>query len=583
MSNTSLTQYGTQATPQSQPIPGRTDQVKNSAGGYVFAVDKWSRLNRWLILGSEGGSYYASERKLTFDNLDTVMECINEDGPRTVSIITDISQSGRAPKNDQALFALAMCASAGGSIPDRPGFATLPAREAWDKAYLPALATRAAAFDALPKVARIATHLFQFITYMEQFRNWGAGMRRAIGQWYTEMDPNKLALQLVKYRSRTVEGSTPWSHRDVLRKVHIDASGHAKTDNPYTRGLLAWATRGEQQMVHVADTNAFRLIEGFEKAQKATTPGEVAGLISTYNLPRECVPTELLSNSEVYAALLPGMGLTALIRNLATMTRIGLLNNTSAATKVVIDKLSNGETLRKARVHPMTILFALKTYEAGFSVRGSNTWSPVPRIVDALDDAFYASFDNVPATGKSRLIALDVSGSMDYHKVGGLPTLTARVASSAMAMVSIKTGDPYEVVAFTGGGRGFWNASSVDSLTVLSFSARQRLDDICRATDGLPFGGTDCSLPALWATKHRRAFDVIEIYTDNETWAGNIHPSQALQQYRQTMGLSTKQIVVGMTSNGFTIADPNDPAQLDVVGFDTSTPAIMSAFIDGEL
>ena len=37
--------------------------------------------------------------------------------------------------------------------------------------------------------------------------------------------------------------------------------------------------------------------------------------------------------------------------------------------------------------------------------------------------------------------------------------------------------------------------------------------------------------------------------------------------------------VVGMTSNGFTLADPNDRGMLDVVGFDSSVPAVISDFV----
>jgi len=42
-----------------------------------------------------------------------------------------------------------------------------------------------------------------------------------------------------------------------------------------------------------------------------------------------------------------------------------------------------------------------------------------------------------------------------------------------------------------------------------------------------------------------------------------------------------KAIVVGMTSNGFTLADPNDRGMLDVVGFDTSVPAVIADFVRG--
>jgi 60 kDa SS-A/Ro ribonucleoprotein len=109
-------------------------------------------------------------------------------------------------------------------------------------------------------------------------------------------------------------------------------------------------------------------------------------------------------------------------------------------------------------------------------------------------------------------------------------------------------------------------------------SPGQRLDDVVRITAAIPMGGTDCSLPMRDALKHKRPVDVFVVYTDSETWAGDIHPVQALQQYRDRMGIPARLIVVGMVSNGFTIADPNDAGMMDVVGFDLATPALMSDF-----
>ena len=44
------------------------------------------------------------------------------------------------------------------------------------------------------------------------------------------------------------------------------------------------------------------------------------------------------------------------------------------------------------------------------------------------------------------------------------------------------------------------------------------------------------------------------------------------------MGIAAKLVVVGMVSNGFSIADPNDAGMLDAVGFDTATPAVIADF-----
>ena len=69
------------------------------------------------------------------------------------------------------------------------------------------------------------------------------------------------------------------------------------------------------------------------------------------------------------------------------------------------------------------------------------------------------------------------------------------------------------------------------------------------------------------------------VLTDSETWYGNIHPSRALQKYRQKTGIPAKLAVVGMVSNGFSIADSNDAGMPDIVGMSTDTPSLISSFV----
>ena len=107
-----LKRVSTLRAPQWAPIP-LSGQVANSAGGYAWAVDRWPRLRSFLILGSEGGSYYAGEWKLTRKNAKAVEQCVREDGVRAVAEIVAVSKAGRAPKNDPAIFALALAAGLG--------------------------------------------------------------------------------------------------------------------------------------------------------------------------------------------------------------------------------------------------------------------------------------------------------------------------------------------------------------------------------------------------------------------------------------------------------------------------------------
>lgn len=173
------------------------------------------------------------------------------------------------------------------------------------------------------------------------------------------------------------------------------------------------------------------------------------------------------------------------------------------------------------------------------------------------------------------LLALDVSASMACGDVAGVANLTPRVASAAMALVTAATERDHVFVAFTAsGGHTFSNPG----ITTLSISPRQRIADVVGEVEKLPMGGTDCALPMLWAQKHRVDVDTFCVYTDNETWAGSVHPAQALRAYRDARGIPAKLVVVGMTSNGFSIADPLDAGMLDVVGFDASTPPVIADF-----
>jgi len=553
-----LHKHGRTRVPQSVPIPG-AGQVENSAGGYAWALDDWARLRRFLVLGSEGGTYYASERTLTRENAQVIERCLREDGPRTVAEILAISVEGRAPKNDPALFALAMAAGTTD------------------------VETRRAALGALARVARTGTHLFAFASFVEGFRGWGRSLRRAVGGWYAEQPLEALGYQAVKYRQR--EGMT---HRDLLRLAHpgrrVSAGNPTHEVSDEHRDLFEWIVRGGDAPA------APRVVEGFVRAQAAGTAGETATLVGEYRLPREALRPEHMTAPAVWDALLADMPMTALIRNLATMTRVGVLEPGSAGTLRVVAQLGDVQRLRRARVHPIALLAALRTYQSGHGARGHHSWSPVREIVDALNAAFYTAFANVEPAGQRMLLALDVSASMMSGSVAGVPGLPPRDASAALALVTAATEPRYEMVGFFAGpgglattrGRRGWPGHS-NGLTPLALSPRQRLDDVIKTVSGLPFGGTDCSLPMRYAQEREREIDTFVIYTDSETWAGEIHPAQALSEYRRRSGISARLVVVGMTSNEFSIADPTDPGMLDVVGFDTATPQLISDFARGAL
>lgn len=536
-------------TPQTEPIPGKP-MVANSAGGYSFEVSDWTRLDRFLILGAEGGTYYIKERELTQENAQAVIRCLQSDAIRTINQIVAVSDSGRAPKNDPAIFALALA-----TVHTKPE-------------------QRPLVYESLRKVCRTGTHLFQFVAAVDALRGWGSGLRKAVGSWYLSQTPEDLAYQITKYQQRN-----GWSHKDVLRLASPTPSS-AVYDAIFRWVISGLDGMGERTVTRgkgdkavtkkypaVSQEQLPSSIAALEALKSATTPQDVVNLIEQYQdkAPRELIPTQFLSDPKVWGAMLPYMPITATLRNLGTMTRNGLLTPLSDAVKMVCDRIRDPNRIKKGRVHPLAILIALKTYQQGHGVKSQGEgWTAIQPIVDALNDAFYLAFDAVEPSGKRWLFGLDVSRSMS-SPVSGAP-ISCCEAATALALVSTRV-EPY---TFTGRfNMGF---------EPVPFGNSTRLDAAMRYTRDINGGGTDCALPMLYALQNKIPVDVFCALTDSETWGGQIHPVQALNEYRQRTGIGAKLIVVGMTSSGFTIADPNDGGMLDVVGLDTSVPAVMSDF-----
>ena len=540
----------------------RADQVKNNAGGFVFTVDKWTRLDRFLLIGCEGGTYYVDEERHVKDNVPSVRECIAEDGVRTVARIVAISDAGRALKNDQAIFALAMCA---GAKDDK---------------------TRAAAIAAIPKVCRTGTHILHFTNDVQNFRGWGPALRRGVGAWYTGRSPQALAMQVIKYQSR--DG---WSQRDVLRLTHPTAP------TPQHRAIQAWAARAITGMGDPTHRKGARdvvrnqgadkellppVIHAFEEIHSGADVKRAVALIREHKLPHECVPNELKDKPEVWEAMLDHMGLGAMIRLLNRLTAVGLLRPMSQATQRVAEALTDTKRLFAERVHPMRILLAMKAYARGHGFKGDMRWEPQREVIDALDESFYLSFQAVEPTGKRRLLALDVSGSMTATIAN--TELTCREAVAALAMVAARTEKHWHIVAFTAPGNGKYggmHGGGDPKLTQINISPRQRLTDVIATAQRIPMGGTDCSLPMRWALQEKLDFDSFEVYTDQETWAGPIHPFQAVREYREKRGIPARLVVNGMVATEFSIANPTDAGMLDVVGFDAAAPGIVADFVAG--
>lgn len=510
------------------PMPGReADQKVNNTGGFTFTLDQWGVLDRFLMLGTESGGYYVGKKEKTAQGFATVKSCIKADGPRVVARALEYSLAGRAPKNDPSVVAIALAAVYGDPI------------------------TVAAAYEALPRIARTGTWLFLFVSILDSLGKWNAAAKRGVSKWYTSKSMDRLAVQLLKYQQR--DG---WAHRDVLRLAHVKPSSDVQSN------LFRWSVKGAEGLTLGAQVP--QLLVDFELLKRTTDKKEALRIIeANADISWEMTPTNWLSDKDILSALMKNMGLTAVIRKLGALTAHGVIAPLSAGSRDVIAKLTDAEALRKQRVHPITLLNAFKQYQAGHGLKGSLTWSPDQRVLDAINDAFYKAFDTVEMPAKNFMIGVDCSGSMQSSRVNGFENLTAIEVAGVMALAIVKRQANWFIAGFN------------HQIGELKITPSMRLDTVTKTMLAFNWGSTNPSLLYSYAQAHKMDVDTFVTITDNEVNCG-VHPAQALRSYRNASGKHSASVIVGTEMSEFTIADPKDPRQLDIAGFDSAAPQLIA-------
>ena len=465
-------------------------------------VDNWMLLERFLILGSESSTYRVGERQFELEETRGIQACLRADGMRVVRTVSDGSA------RDPALFVLALAASAQFADPQ----------------------TNAAALEALPRVARTGDQLCKFVAFSDDLRGWGRSLRSAVANWYLQKSVAELAYH-VTAPSRQGE----WSHRDLLRLAH------PKAETPGHNALFQWAVEGELGHLATADMleGQLRPIHAVEQLRKAASEEEVVHLIEDYRLAADLIPVKWKKSARVWESLLHSMPYLDLARNLGQLTAVGLLRPQSATTALVVARLSDRQRVINSKAHPIALLDAFRTYR-----RGGETWKAAPDVADALNQAYYLSFDNVRPTRRRIYLALDGSSSLGKSTCFGMPSMSAGMAALALSTILAKT-EP--------------------NCTVTTFRK-------LRETAALPMED---------ALGQGLAVDAFVILTDQAGWVGEQHPGPALERYREAAGAPTKLVAIALAADRCHLTDPEDPQQAGIAGFDASVPEVMAEFITG--
>jgi len=519
-------------------IPGRKNEMKkNLAGGVSFKANDFVALRRWLLTGSFSNFFYESSRKNTNENLDTLLNCIQQDPEKVASEIVYASNTGTMASQHTCILALVHLSN--GEDKAKQQFRSI-----------------------FNNVVRTASHLYEFVSYAKKVRGMGKTIHKAIKGWIETKDTKGLEYQFLKYQQR--EG---FANRDILRLFKPIPRNELESN------LFSWIV-GKSEDV----SPELSRISMYEKMKSGdVTKKEVIEGIANLGLTHEMIPANIERDKNVWTALFYKAPMTATIRNLATYTRNGVFEGKKGMENLdVLEEKLSKEMLQKSRIHPLEIANAQKVYMSGGTMGRSRNaeYTPIPRVSDLLEQAVHDSFQTQEPTGKHFFHALDISGSMTWGNMPGL-MLEPFEIETIMSLVSVNTEKNYFVGGF-----------SDDFIALPEVSKGAKIRNTIDKISSHEFGGTNAASAYRYAIKNNIYTDVFVFWTDNMNWGGvygDSHPSKILLKYRKEINPDAKAIYVTLVPYGdkVTLADPKDPMSYDIAGFSSQTPKIISMIAEG--
>lgn len=499
--------------------------LTNNAGTKVFAIGDKEKLERFLMIGTFGGTYYASEQKLTDEATATLIQMIETSPSIVLDLTAKFVREKRLLKLDTALYVLALLVTYGSQQ------------------------TKNEAYKLVGPFCKTATHLFTFMSMCKDIRGWSKGLCNAVAKWYTSKTEDQLVYQWLKYGNRA-----GFTHRDAIRLSHPVPVN--KRQNTIFHNMVG----RNDLLLDNTQFCAYTEVQKYKEHKHSTA--DIIECIQSGKLTWEMVPTELLNEKPILLQLTSNMPLMALIRNLNRITNADIFARATAQSGAILTRLTDAKEVEESGIHPIFVLNAIKTYAQGHGDLGSLTWSPNQRVLDALNTTFELAFKNIETTNQRVLVAVDKSGSMNHNATGTKMTCTQ--LAGAMALTNLKSMNNATVITFD------------TQYQEVQFGARTSYDDVlAKLGHG---GGTDCGQAFKYALDKKLDLDAIIIYTDSETWAGSQTSHDLLAEYRRRYNKNVKVIEVAMVANQFSNY-PSGRDVLRVVGYDSNVPELIAKFI----
>lgn len=429
----------------------RQADTKNAAGGAAYTLGVKEALARYAVTNTFGGTFYASAENQLRD---------------LQNMITQV--------DDEFIAALAVYSRKAAHMKDMPAF------------LLSALSVRSPSLlkAVFPLVADNAKMVKNFVQILRSGttgrRSLGTVPKRLVQRWLRDRTSQQLINDSV--------GGNP-SLVDLLKMVHPRPAD--KHQEALFGVLLGRQVESEALPVE------WHALKAFHRGETNTPPNVSFQLLTGQPL-ENAQWTEIAKNAPWQMTRI----------NLNTFLRHGVFDSPDMV-KMVAQRLSSAEQIRKARVLPYQLLSAYANVDDG-----------MPRaIVSALHDAMEIACENVPSwPGKKLVIAVDVSGSMKNSVTGSRAGATSKVrcvdAAALMASALLRKNPDAHIVCFEG------------RVRTCHLEPRDTVMTNAMKMAALAGGSTECGVAmSLIKDKYPDA-DLVVFVSDNESWRQYGHQSR---------------------------------------------------------
>lgn len=519
-------------TPATQiPVSRQKEMYQSKSGAALFKIDDWDFLKRALITGTAQSSYYAGKFELTEDFEETIIKCAQSDPLRTSEMIREVSDKGLAVKIDSCIFALLVLSTVS-----------------------PVEFLRIA-----NDVIRTQSHFHLFMSFVKGgkgqqrgYRGMGTVIQNFGKAWFEEKTSSWLAFQSLKYPQRY-----GFQVRDELRLFHPKAKD---ADRDALFGYIVGKPKGLEH-------DSLAIVRAYEDLKANPTEENAIKAIQDHRLSFEMVAPLGCMTAKVWETLFQTMPIGATLRNVGNLSSYNIFDD-KENLKLLRERLTNKEGLRRGRIHPYDVLVALKTYRAGGGLRSSKSWTVKNHVANTLDLALGASFDSLDSTNQTYFFAIDVSSSMSWTQAGGI--VNCAEAATTMALASAKAEEDCYIYGFK------------SRLADLKISSRDTFHDALRKASNQNFGSTNASAVYEHAIRNKLYVDTFAFFTDCESFGGQ-QSYQLLDRYRKEVNPNARAVYCALAPSRGTLADPKDVGSLTVQGFDPSAPKIIQQFSLGQI